>query len=60
MIADPDEVTPRAVAWAEAAGLRPDAAAVRAVLEDEDAVFAEDLASALVRALGFGFPDGDG
>lgn len=57
LIADPEELTPRAVAWAEAAGLRPDAAAVRAVLDDEEAVCAEELATDLVRALGFGFPD---
>ncbi|MEV7772592.1 hypothetical protein [Kitasatospora sp. NPDC086791] len=52
------EVAPEAAAWAEGAGLRPDEAAVRAVLERGSDQFAEDLALELTRALGFAFPEG--
>ncbi|MEU6235424.1 hypothetical protein [Kitasatospora sp. NPDC047058] len=57
-IGEPDEVTDHAVAWAEEAGLRPDRAAVRAVLEAESDPFAEDLVVDLVHALGFRFDAG--
>ncbi|MFD8751489.1 hypothetical protein ACFV0O_11005 [Kitasatospora sp. NPDC059577] len=57
-ITEPDEIAPRAAAWAEGAGLRPDQAAVLAVLEQGSELLAEDLALDLTRALGFGFPKG--
>jgi hypothetical protein len=42
---------PAAVAWAAAAGLKPNATAVASVLDDRD-VFCEDLFFTLLTALG--------
>ena len=58
-IGEPDDVTPRAVAWAEEAGLQPDPAAVRTALVAECDPFAEDLVFDLAMALGFRFAAGE-
>lgn len=58
-IGDPDEVTRRSVAWAEAAGFRPDPVAVRATLGAPNEPCAEDAALNLVHALGFRFDAGE-
>ncbi|GHF61916.1 hypothetical protein GCM10018790_44860 [Kitasatospora xanthocidica] len=57
-IGEPGEVAPRATGWAEAAGLRPDEAEVRAVLERDTDPVAESLVLDLVHALGFRFQEG--
>ncbi|WP_125665243.1 hypothetical protein [Streptomyces sp. WAC08241] len=57
-IGDPVEVSERAAAWARGAGLQPDPVALGAALVAECDPLAEDLAFALVHALGFRFRDG--